>query len=320
MRRMQRSGGITVIAVFALFGSLACVAMGCLMGLALLFGRNHQTIDPATAPFARIGMIIAIVFFIGPAMWGIASAIGLFRLRRWARISTLIFAGILIFFGIVSPLFVLAMPTLPTPGIDPTVMAGVKIAISGFYLLLAAVGGWWMIYLTRPRVIAQFQAGAAVVEESRRPLSISIIAWVLIVGTCFVPISMALRFPLLLFGGVFTGWQANMILLAFAAVGITAGVGLLRLRPSGWLLALGYLIFGCANALTTWLLPGSAARIARMMEAMPTYMRTQPAPAMNPIPMALASVPVLLVPLYFLLKHKAAFYEPGQLPPPPPAV
>jgi hypothetical protein len=31
-------------------------------------------------------------------------------------------------------------------------MTGIKISLTAFYLLLAAIGAWWMIYLTRPAV------------------------------------------------------------------------------------------------------------------------------------------------------------------------
>jgi hypothetical protein len=107
-------------------------------------------------------------------------------------------------------------------------------------------------------------------------------------------------------------------MLLFGAVGLVAGIGLLRLRPYGRLTALGYLIFGSANALVTWLLPGYADRFSRMMEGMPSYMRTtQPPPSFNPLLMATLTIPMMVIPLYFLIKHKPAFSEPSQLPPPP---
>jgi cytochrome bd-type quinol oxidase subunit 2 len=68
MRRMQRSGGVTVIAVFAVLGSLLCLAMGCLMGLTLFFARSQRALDPWTASFARVGTIIAMIFFLVPAI------------------------------------------------------------------------------------------------------------------------------------------------------------------------------------------------------------------------------------------------------------
>jgi hypothetical protein len=313
MRGMNRSSGVTAIAIFALLGSLLCVGMACVMGLTFFFAPT-KAIDPAAQPLAKVSLVVAVIFFLVPAIWGIASSIGLFRLRRWARVSTLIFAGLLIFFGLASPLFILAIPMPPPPNVDPAVMTDIKIGITGFYLSLAAIGAWWMIYLTRPTVKTQFQAGGVPASPPRRPLSISIIAWFLIVTSCCLPLNMALRFPAVLFGAVITGWSANLYLLLFCAAAIISAIGLLRLKPYGRLLSIAYFVFGMVNATVTWLIPGSAERVVRMFDAMPAYFRTQPRPTFNPVLMAVVTIPWMLLPLYFLMKHKPAFDPKGPSP------
>ena len=318
--RMNRSSGVTVIAVFALLGSLLCLAMGCLTGLAFLLGSSTKSVEPAAQPMVKFGLIVGLLFLLIPAIWGISSSIGLFRLQPWARISALIFSGLLIFFGIASPLFLLAIPMPPPPNVNPDVMTGIKIGISGFYLILAAIGTWWMVFLTRPAVKLQFQGGGVPVPPPRRPLSITIIAWLLIVSACFVPINLAMHFPGVLFGVVITGWAANLYLLLFGAAAVAGGIGLLRLEPVGRFVSIGYFVFGILNGLVTWLLPGSAERTAKMFAAMPAYLRTQPPPTFNPLAMAVFTLPLMLVPLYFLVKHKLAFDPPGPMPDPPPMV
>jgi hypothetical protein len=182
------------------------------------------------------------------------------------------------------------------------------------------VGVWWLIYLTRPAVKAQFEAGFVPGPPSRRPLSISIIAWLLIATCCLLPINVVFRMPLLIFGSVLSGWMASLGLLLFAAVSLIAGVGLLRLHNYARVLAIAYFIFGMANAAVSYLLPGSAGRLSRVMDAMPPAFRG-PAPSpVNPLILAAMTIPIMLVPIYFLAKNKRAFVEPAPGPPPLPVV
>lgn len=314
MRRMKRSAGVTVIAVFALLGSLLCLAMGCLMSVVWLISPPSSAgVDPAMQPMLKVVMVLAALFFAAFAAWGIASSVGLFRLRQWARVSTLVFSGMLIFFGIISPLFILFMPMPPNAPTDPSFMSGFKIGITAFYLCFAALGLWWMIYLTRRSVKAQFAAGAVSGEPPARPISISIIGWLLIVAACFVPINLIFHAPLLMFGVVLTGWVAGLTLLVFGMVSVIAGIGLLRLRNDARLLTIAYFVFGICNGLITWLRPGATERFAEVIRALPPGFQVpdQPAmPAMNPVLIAVVTVPIMLVPIFFLVKNQSAFTSP----------
>jgi hypothetical protein len=314
MRRMSRSAGVTVIATLSILGSLLCLAMAGLM--VIVFINNplqNKSLDPAAEPLLKVGLIVSIILFLALATWGIVTAIGLLRLQRWARISTLIFSGLLAFFGVISPLFVLAIPMPPSPGVDPAFMSGVKVGLTVYYLLHAAIGIWWMVYLTRPKVKAQFETGALPRQPSRRPLSISIIAWILIVATCFLPISLLLHMPAIVFGTVLTGWAANLYMILVGGVALATGVGLLRLKPYGRLLAIAYLVFGMLNGLTSYLLPGATERFQKMLDAMPRPFPMPYKPTLNPLLMAACMIPIMLVPLYLLVKNKKAF-EPGPTP------
>lgn len=309
MRGMQRSAGVTVIAILSLLGSLLCLAMSCLMVLALFVSPAHQSLDDPAARYAKIGFIFAIIFFLGPAVWGITTSIGLFRLRRWARISTLIFSGLLAFFGVLSSPFILVVHIPDTPGANPAVMSGIKIFMVVFYLTLAAIGIWWLIYLTRPAVKAQFEVGFVPGPPPRRPLSISIIGWLLIICGCFLPLNLLLHSPIIVLGIVLTGWAATLLFIAFGAVSLVAGIGLLRLRNYARLLAIAYLAFGVLNSIVSFVLPGGNARFARMIAAMPSFLQAPNPPAINIALMSAVMIPVWLIPFYFLIKHKSAFDE-----------
>ena len=230
MRGMKRSAGVTVIAVLSLLGSILLLVMGSLMLVVFAVGLSKYSAEAQSEAMAKFGMTFSIVVCLALSAWGISSAIGLFRLKQWARISTLIFSGILAFFGVITPIFLLAIPMPPTPGADPAIMAVVKMGISVFYGCLAAMGLWWLIYLTRPRVVEQFRAGKIPGPPPRRPLSVTIIAGLLVLSACSLLLSILLRWPTMLFWAVLTGWAANLYILALTAVSIVAGIGLLRLR------------------------------------------------------------------------------------------
>jgi hypothetical protein len=77
---MKRSVGITISAVIAFLGS----------GAVLLLGTSAFLIVPASQPqFLKYGTYFLGVLLVGFATWGIASGVGLLRLREWARVSLL---------------------------------------------------------------------------------------------------------------------------------------------------------------------------------------------------------------------------------------
>ena len=88
---MNKPVGVTATAVFALLGSLLMLACLVLVGLTLLLSPGRRSL----APEARLGMTIGLAMFAIMAAWGTTTAIGLFRLRNWARVSMLVFAALL---------------------------------------------------------------------------------------------------------------------------------------------------------------------------------------------------------------------------------
>jgi hypothetical protein len=314
MRPMQRSAGVTVIATFALLGSLFCLPITLLMALRVAAQSRAET----EVPDAKVGMAFAAIILLVPAVWGIATSIGLFRVKRWARISTLIFAGLLTFMGVVTPLFVMAIPMPPQANVTPAMMSAVKGAIAGFYLMLAAVGVWWLVYFTRPGVKAQFETGGVPRPPSARPLSISIIGWFCVVTCCCVPLNIVLRFPVILFGGVFSGGVAALIHLLFGIVLAVIAFGLLRLKSYAPALTIGYIVFGVLNAVVSFALPGSGERVQRLIDAMPSYFsHAQFQQPFNPFSVGVLMIPLWLIPIYFVVKNKKAFERPGPPEAPP---
>jgi hypothetical protein len=159
-------------------------------------------------------------------------------------------------------------------------------------------------------------------QRPTRPLSISIIAWFFLVGCFFIPFSILLHAPAIVFTAVLTGWPATIYLLLFAAVHIYAGIALLQMKPAGRLVGMGYYIFSLLNVGVFYLAPGRSARIARFLEVEQSvfpWMRS----AQTDSPFAAGAMPFViigvigglafsLVVLYFLAAAKPAFDKAAQ--------
>jgi hypothetical protein len=305
---MNRSAGVTVVAVFAMLGSLAILLLGCVMIFVAVFVRNSAASTPQSRGAAMLASSMALFL---PALWGIATSIGLFFLKRWSRISILVFAGLLAFTGLGAPLIFFAMQMPPTVNQDPQFWASVKIAMSGTYLLLASIGVWWLVYFTRPSVRAQFQTGSSPGPASSRPLSISIIGWLLLLGSVTTVFSALFRFPAAFFNQVLTGWTAVLLDIVFAGLALYLGLGLLRLNPRARVLAIYFSVFGTANAVLFYVLPGADQRFSAMMNAMPFFRPRPPGtvPSLSPWFTIVLTGGFMVAQVYFLVTRKPAFYR-----------
>jgi hypothetical protein len=155
-----------------------------------------------------------------------------------------------------------------------------------------------------------------------RPLSISIIAWFILAGSIFIPFSIVLRAPTILFTAIFTGWRAVILLSLFGALHLYIGIALLKMKPSGRLVGMGYYIFALLNTAVFFLAPGRSARIAKLLDAeqsMFPWVRSAQtdSPFMGDITPflligAIGGIAVCLVFLYFLAAAKPAFDKAAQ--------
>jgi hypothetical protein len=154
-----------VAVIFASFGILAC-------GLVMLslIALPHLPASPgATAlPGAMRAMAAAIYgFFMAICIGELIVAINVLRRRNWARITLLVWAGLMVAmsaFGIAAIWLVSSIATQTTPQVPNAgaVVAFLRIFLALFYGIPLGVGIWWLILFTRPRVVAAFQASGAV--------------------------------------------------------------------------------------------------------------------------------------------------------------
>lgn len=309
---------MTITAVIVMLGSMATLVLGLLIAAAGIIAP-----DPRMS-FLRPLLFVEAVIFGAVAVLGIATGVDLFRLRRWARISLLVFAAFLCVVGFTAGFVILLIPFPTPPGASADfaqTMTAVRVGIVAFYVCLGALGVWWIWLFTRPGVRAQFgekltaaaapgAAAARVGVAEGRPVAITIIAVLILIGAVNAPAALALRLPAYVFGRLIGGWGAAAFYLGFSLAHLAIGVGLLKLQPWSRWAAIGLYLFGIANT-ATMMLPG---RMDAMMGAVwarfPVIMRPPANFVMPPMWVYITPGVVLMGGiLYFLVREGPAFHK-----------
>jgi hypothetical protein len=294
---MKKPLGVTLSAVFVLLGSLLMLGFFVLLCLVLILSPGRTPLRPEE----KLGMVLGLGLFGFLGTWGTTTAIGLFRLRNWGRVSILVFAGLLALTGVAAAPAILLIPAPPTA--TPN-FGTVRVGMAAFYAALGLLGAFWLYYFSR-RATRDAFGGTAVVESGGRPLSISIIGWWLLVTGVLSALASPLRLPVSVFIWIVTGWTAAAWYIAFGALYAYIGYGLLRLNATARVVAIGVLCFGAANGLIFFFFPGSDARVVAFMSRF--RFGAQPPPTHFP---GFMIVPMLLgigVPLWFLITRRQAF-------------
>lgn len=296
---MKRPLGITVSALCALLGSLLMLAILVLITTTLLLSPGQRSLPRE----AMVGVVIGLAMFGVLGIWGTVTAIGLFRLRNWARVSMIVFSVLLAFGGLVSAP---AMWLLPPPATVPPSFDNFRVVIAAIYGAFGLLGVFWLYYFSR-RAAQEAFGGTSAVESGGRPLSISIIGWWLLIAGVATVLAAPLRMPGSVFIWIATGWAAATWYVAYGAMYAYAGYGLLRLKPIARKVAIWGLCSGAANAFVFFLWPGADARMAALISHFSFGPQTSPPihfPALMFVPTTAIGVGL---PLWFLITRRSAF-------------
>ncbi len=322
---MNRSVGVTVSAVVVIFGSGLALLAGVLM---LFASSSGLSIPENQVHFLKYFMVFMALLLFAAGAWGIASGMGLMRLRESSRISMLVFSGLLLFLCIPGLLMFLLMPfpppgTVPSPELTPEMLGATRIFMTIFYGILAVLGGWWLYFFNKRSTKDQFlkvkipgiqgMPGGGVISPYARPLSITLIAWYLLISGFVGVLGLSLNPPVFFLGYFFKGTFASALMLGLALVQSVIGFGLLKLRPWGRTLAIYYFQFLIFNSLTMVLIPGSQGRFEQAMSEMLSDMQgtlgTPPPPMHFPIWYGVIfAVPLLALLLWIVVSRKDAFH------------
>ncbi len=296
---MKRPFGVTASAVFVLLGSLLMVAFFALLGVTTMMSSAT-----AMPPEAKLGLPMAWAMFGLLSAWGITTAIGLFRVRNWARISIVVFSVFLAFSGLVTGPVMLFIPAPAGAGESFHTVMKITALVYG---ALGLLGGFWLYYFNRRATREVFRGTAP--SESTRPLSVSIIGWWLLAAGLLAPVGALTKMPAFILAWVLTGWAAVALNLVYGGFGACLGYGLLRLKPLARVGAISWFGFAAVNSVVFYLVPGRDARFAALMAGF--SFGSQPPPPMQfstafMLPLTLIMV---VAPIWFLNAAKSSFED-----------
>jgi hypothetical protein len=324
----NRSVGVTVISVLSMVGSVLTGLMGLFVGVIAFIGPSPRNL-PASPAYFRSMMLVASLVYLLPAVWGGSAAVGLWRLKNWARISVAVFSVLLIVsagFGIATTL-VIPFPTPQGSGAGAGITNAIRAGMVGFWLTFLSIGVWWLIFFFLPKVRSQFEptplsempltGGASAIEQTQnraaRPISITIIAWLLLAGGLLIPLSLLLHAPAIFFTRLLTGRSAVALFLSFAILQVCIGLGLLRLKPAARVGAIAYLAFGFLNSLIFIAAPGRHERAAAITQSQHAMFPWIPQPQFQFDPTgfelmgAVTGFFFIAIQIYFLITCRGAF-------------
>ena len=301
---MNRPAGVTISAVVLIVGSVLTLLVGLVAPFTYLLSPT-ETPEP---PSSKAASIFVAVLFCLSGIWGLLTALDLFRMRRRARISVLIISALLMLFCALSLILIFLAPRfVPELETSPDLVVRVVVAI---YALPMLISSWWLLYFNRGTVMSAFLQGFVPASGRRRPLSIVVIAWHAIAfGVLTAPCALS-NWPAFLFGTVLTGWAAKFVYFGFGAVEIGIGIGLLKLKAWGHKAAVWFCVFEIVLNTYSAFLPDKAARIDQALESYPEY-RAHP-----PVPLDFVYWSIVIftwvtfgTALWYLLTRKQAFLE-----------
>jgi hypothetical protein len=152
-----RSAGVTAAATFAI---LICASAFFFWGYVLLKLVNTPVDDAGNHIYQLRPMLVLGVALIPPSLiaLGIRTAIGLFQLRSWARLATMIWAAL----SLVVSLGIVALRPFETFFISDRFIGPVEslkqLIVIAFLTLLLPASVWWLFLFRMKSVKAQFLA------------------------------------------------------------------------------------------------------------------------------------------------------------------
>lgn len=305
-------------------GICACLLGALLAVVSILAVSFIRHLDPLQLPpeirtTARALATIACIFFLFSAAYLVVCGLGVIGLRRWARISIVAIAALLLLFGVVGAIAAsisitgIKMPGGPESKIE---LVGTLLPIYGIPIAAAI---WWLILFTRRSVILQFEARSAElpakptlrIQKQGVPVPIAVVAWVLLTNILNVIVLpfLPFRVPMLMFGRVFYGIAGTTFIISFSVLLAASSFGLLRLHRWSFPASVGLQLVAIANLLLTAL----SSRYPQLLQEMIAEMHLPSPPGAPDIfsfvrYFSLIGVLVPLAFLFCLLWSRRAFY------------
>jgi len=258
-------------------------------------GAAGPSFPASQPPYLPLVMYAMSGFFLALCVWGVLTAVGLFRVRRWARYSILVIAAGLAFISFVSiftSILIAFIPLPQPPGLDPTQAHSSQMiarflfaSMAVFYTGLLAVAIWWLVYFNRPSLRELFAAGAPLDSvPNRRPLPISMLAALQLFGAVACLFGALLPLPAFMFGWTLHGSGKVALYAVICVLDVLAAIGLWRLWEWGRRLTFFMLGFTVLNLAVSFLRPSSFRQYqAEVYQMMPPSQPQLPVDFQNTI-------------------------------------
>src|SRR5271157_4090099 len=298
------AAGIVAI-LFAAVGVLSAILVEISLFAVSRMASTNQGVPFPEAARAMASLTWLFLFLL--AIFGIFVGANILRRRNWARISILIWGGLMAFFSAITmAVTLLVMDQLPSvmphAAEAAPVLAVMKWVLAVFYAIPLGVGIWWLILFTRKAVVEEFNPPLARLHPGKTldasgfpqepppppsyvpggpacPLPLLIIAGldifsgVSMLTFLFIPYSFISAIPFFVFGHAFHGGLALVFLVLFGVVYAVCGVGIIKLKPWAldpliWCKAL-FFLSGVVTFLNPQFMPAMREAIAKMMPTNP---------------------------------------------------
>lgn len=319
MNGRKASSSVVFSAVLAILG-------GIFMMLLSVMSLSLVPLSPDRENIVSVAASLAVVFF-GIGAFAVGTGVGLLRLKNWARISTLIWSGITVFFGSFTLIALLLVPFPSVPPTSPPINTGtIKAMAVILYGIPILIGIWWLILFNKKPVKEQFlESGSPalardIAARPRCPLPVAIIAGFMLfsVLVMFAMPLMHLPVSTILFGQRIHGELGNFIYASSAVLYLATAIGLLTLKRWSYPLAIILQAFWLCSGVVTFLRPNYAKNLQEVYAEM--HMPESAATSMqfvNQRAFALfIMIPGLLI-LGFLFYYRKRFLEASRIVGPP---
>lgn len=319
---MKQSGPPASVAAAGIVGILASlftilIAVASFAGMFMFQPDN----SPAIPPFAKPLAIAMMFLFGGLAIFGIFTSLGVLRLKRWARLSMMVWGGVMAAFCGLILLFTAFVPLPDVSAADTGLTSQYfRILISVMYGVPFLIGIWWVLLFNQSAVKEQFLAGAAVEvdghlaskPEPRCPLPLAILAGFTIFSAGFSLLLPLTNFPVnpILFGYRLHGLFGVVLFYLSAALVLAGAIGMLRLKRWSYPLMLAQYFFWMASGTITLVLPNYDLNLHEMLSQMhlPEGQMGQAAVAQTRVFGVLSLIPGVLL-IWLMLYFHTRFVE-----------
>lgn len=275
----KASASVTAAGIVAIIGGLLVASGGAFATLGIFIAPPNPN-GAALPPLAKTIAECLTVFVALLGVFGIVTGVNLLRLKSWARIATLIWSGVTVFFCATILAFTAFTPLPIPPNVPANMQGAVRVAVLTFYGLPLGIGIWWLVLFTRRNVAEQFRGvspaaldasgfPAKVVAESAPacPLPLLVLGGFLALSAFSVLFAFFTPVPAVVFGQAVPGTPGKVFFVFSCLLCGAAGIGLLRLKTWGFWLAFSLQAFGLLSGIVTVTSPNYFPLMQEMIAA-----------------------------------------------------